>query len=171
MTNTNVSRLQRIPENVDDVLSDHNLPHKRVVALSVELRRKGQPALPWEEDWIARVGFGAERRYRSLPLEVNRVSFAIANPDRSWALLLADELEPQVVRTLRGPRIGGWLIYPATVLIATGLVALGDSLSDQVTLLQTFQQPPSLFKMIVTSVGGLFLVWMFRSVEPLSSLI
>lgn len=97
---------------VDDVVADANTPGHRITDLGIELRNAdpNKPPQPWERDWIAAVHFKTKR---------GKQSIVIGAEDRNWALLLADELEPQVVRTFTPKKIPTLLLvglYVATAI-------------------------------------------------------
>lgn len=89
---------------IEDVLNDANTINRRINILGIELRNsdENRNPEPWDRDRIATVAFD---RTLSRQVQVN-----VASDDRSWALLLTDESEPQVVRTLTAKSVPTWLL-------------------------------------------------------------
>ncbi len=92
--------------NIQDVLSDANTVDHEIRNITIELR-SDDPAIPihaWDRGWIVQVVFSIGKK-ENIQINVN-------SADRTWALLVADELEPQVRRTRSQQRISGFLLYP-----------------------------------------------------------
>jgi hypothetical protein len=98
--------------NLADVLNDPNVSGKRIRFCALEVRENdpGSQTKPWESDWIVRVGFDRTSR--------NRVVFRISTKDRTWALHLADQLEPQIERTFKSYKTPAWWIALCTFALA-----------------------------------------------------
>jgi len=87
--------------SVDEVLSDSNVPGREIRVLSIEIRdeteakssRKGY-------ELVAQVVYTIEERNTKYP-DRNEVKCNVYHKDRSRGLLLSDELEPQIQRTLK----------------------------------------------------------------------
>ena len=137
---------------LSNVLSDANLPGKRVQGLSVQLRRGGEAPThrPWEEKWLVQVNFGTRsasgpRRYvRRMFAEV--ADLTVITEDRNWALLVADELEPQVQRVLTKSSLG-WLVYPASVAIMALIGAVSEVLEAPELGLSALRRPLTVWKL------------------------
>ncbi len=101
---------------IQNVLEDPNVDKKAIYYLSIDIRdsdpdRRPQP---WERDFIVRVNFHKARR--------TKVGIWIYAENRKWALLLADELEPQIERIFKCTQVPNWLLllfYLSTGIIAT----------------------------------------------------
>lgn len=97
--------------DIDEVLSDPNIPGKRVTLVGIELR----PATPEPEkpslhsDWKAMVIYSLREKEGPFP-DPDEVRVRIATHDKNWALLLADEIEPQVQRTFKAKATPRWLL-------------------------------------------------------------
>ena len=105
--------------DIAQVLCDPNIPSKRIISLSVELCENVQRAgmeSPYR-DVLAEVDFKAEEKFGPFR-ETNQLQFRISSTNRNWALLLADNLEPQIERTFRAK---GW---PRTALLFIMLIPL-----------------------------------------------
>ncbi len=123
--------------NVDDVLSDPNIIGKRVTEISIELRTETARAERIQRDWIARVFFVRERKYPGdfswLISDRHEAQIQIASQDRNWALLLADELEPQVLRTFKPKGTPRWLLILFVIPFTFLLPKLSQLLSAEIT--------------------------------------
>lgn len=88
--------------NIKDVLDDPNVTGRRVGSVSVELRQKvnSDDSQIHDIGAVAKVEFFSEDKFRVGKWR-NRISFEISHDNRNWALLLADEIEPQIQRTLK----------------------------------------------------------------------
>jgi hypothetical protein len=152
--------------DLSDVLSDANLPGRRVQSLSIELRRVGASSTdrPWQERWVVQVTFGtasglnSRSRYRRMFDETAELT--VMTPDRNWALLMADELEPQVQRVLAKSRMS-WLTYPAAVAMLLVIGAVSEVL--RVQAVSVLLQPYTIWKMTAAFPLGVVLAWMLRS--------
>jgi hypothetical protein len=144
---------------LEDVLSDPNLPGRRIFSVSVELRKETQDRQrPWEPDWVARVSLIKEHRHEDIPFDTDEVQIRISTPDRSWALMLADQLEPQVERLFVKRRFTMALIYLIGLFVTSLLVITGESLEKHRPPLALIQEPYTLWKLGATSAGVLILL-------------
>lgn len=86
--------------SLDDVLADPNIPRKRVSRLRIALMSKEEVQDPTRVNrrTYVSVDYNKNLNYKYIG---SRVSFDVSHHDRTWALLIADELEPQIRRTLR----------------------------------------------------------------------
>jgi hypothetical protein len=109
--------------NIDDVFADPNVPEKRVSVVYVELQRRNvQPVMPFKEhEVVARIRFAAEEKRYFKFKDRNEVTLEISHENRNWALLLADELEPQIIRTFKSKGIPKWVFL--LFLIPFGILA------------------------------------------------
>jgi len=113
--------------DIEEVLADPNIPGKRVTLVRIELR----PQEPQNQedsqhsDWMVMVVYSLRERDRPFP-DPDEVLIRIATHDKNWALLLADDLEPQVQRTFKAKRTPRWLIglllIPFLFLLLRGVV-------------------------------------------------
>ena len=154
--------------DLSDVLSDANLPGKRVQGLSVRLRRGGDAPThrPWEERWLAQVTFGTtsgsgpRRYYRQMFAEV--ADLTVITEDRNWALLVADELEPQVQRVLTKSPMA-WLVYPASVAIVALIGAVSEVLEAPELGLSALRRPLTVWKLAGAIPLGIVLALMVQT--------
>lgn len=97
--------------SVDEVLSDPNVPGKRIQMVSVMLRhtKEFDELRPYFRDVPVEVTFssGRPRAHRSSHANID---LRISTNNKSWALLLADEIEPQIERSFRVKRTPRWLL-------------------------------------------------------------
>lgn len=110
--------------NVDEVLSDPNVRDKKISFLGLGLRYTDEPKdTPWRPRWIVQVNFlkGRQSALRNLDL----VEIKIGTENKSWALLLADELQSQVERTFKVKGTPRWLL----VLCIIPLLVMGGRLN------------------------------------------
>jgi hypothetical protein len=152
-----------------DVLSDANLPGKRVQHVVLELRRvtPTQTGRPWEERWIVEVTFSAgpwysySRYYSQSRLSEEGAALTVITQDRNWALLMADELEPQVQRALVQRRMT-WLMYPVVVVALVVIAAIGEILKAPGEGVSTLLRPYTMWKISIGVPFGIGLVWLYR---------
>ena len=98
--------------NVEDVLSDPNTAGHLIKILAIELRIDDPTfsAQPWSQNWLAKVVYSSARK--------SQIQINVNSEDKTWALMLADELEPQVRRTRSSDRI-------STTILIFFFLALG----------------------------------------------
>jgi hypothetical protein len=141
--------------NVEDILADPNVWGKRVRMTGIGLRRPAtDPKKPWfEDDDFVHIAFHTAETEHLFP-EYNRVSIRISTDDRDWALLLADELQPQVERTFKAKASPRWLLI---LFLLPFLLAIG-----KLTFLNVGFKPKDigLFLYLLITFG--FLFYMFR---------
>ena len=121
--------------DISDVLADPNISGKRITMLGIGLRRPAKPEPQYrpDRDDVAQVTFRAADDDRPFPFR-NRVSVRITTDDKNWALLLADELQPQVERTFRAKASPRWVLalFALPFVVAIGkLVFLKASLTSE----------------------------------------
>lgn len=118
-------------ENVDEVLSDPNITDKRIKLLGIEVRKVRVPEQDGQEhDRIAWVVFDKD----DPPMQTPEVVLRISSPDKTWALMLADALEPQITRLFKVKRFPNWLFLlfaPIGGLIAYRISKSYPSSSDE----------------------------------------
>lgn len=87
-----------------DVISDPNIAEKKIILVGIEIR-KDKNEKESHRDWIARIVFvkDIDKTYT-----IDKIQLDISTEDKSWALLLADELEPQIDRTINRSKVPGW---------------------------------------------------------------
>ena len=100
---------------IEDVLSDPNSTKRFIEYIRIELRivEPHKVRDPWESPYHGYVEF--QRRGKI------KAKMKVSHLDRSWSLLLADELEAQVERTFHNKRTPTWLI----IAFAISLYAWG----------------------------------------------
>ncbi|HXU93899.1 MAG TPA: hypothetical protein VFP33_09610 [Gallionella sp.] len=105
---------------LEDVLSDANTPGRRIQLLRIELRNAdpNRTAQPLDGDWIVAVAFSTKG---------NKQKIDVSSEDRNWALLLADEVEPQIVRTFVAKHIPTWLLIIFYIAITMGLISITNA--------------------------------------------
>jgi hypothetical protein len=148
-----------------DVLSDANLPGRRVDGIRIHLARLEQvpSGKPWEESWVARVSFYSPAHSR---LSDSGVALEIVTDDRNWALLLADGIEPQILRIIKPRRLMIILAYAIPIAVLSALVFITG-------LLRYYESPatfphPSLsvfWRVAIISPLIVFMVYVFRSLS------
>jgi len=112
--------------DISDVLADPNISGKRIVMLDISLRRPPQPdpKHQLDRDEVVQITFRATDHDRPFPYR-NRVSVRITTDDKNWALLLADELQPQVERTFKAKASPRWVL---ALFVVPFVVAVGKLL-------------------------------------------
>lgn len=113
-------------ELIEDVLADPNVGERKISLLNIEIRNDdpSKKPEPWERDWISAVQFD---------LNNHNVMVVVSSDNKNWALLLADELEPQVIRTQNVKKIPTWLLFLFYISIAFFLIATIRKYSNLVT--------------------------------------
>lgn len=88
---------------VDEVLEDANTMERKIEQLQIELRNSdpNRAIKPWERDWIASVKFNSKEGKQKVD---------VASEDKDWALLLSDEIEPHITKTLTAKKVPTWLL-------------------------------------------------------------
>ena len=91
---------------LENVFDDANISGKEICIFRIELRNTDpdRKPEPWDYDWIVAVIFD--------PDEKDQVELRIFSERTNWALLLADELEPQIERTFKPNAISDWILLP-----------------------------------------------------------
>lgn len=104
--------------SIDEVLADPNVPTRRIRLLGVELRKAASSNQPLNaRDRIGWVVFDKDEP----PMREPDVRVRIACADKTWALMLADELEPQIERLFKVKAFPAWIVLlfvPPVGLIA-----------------------------------------------------
>ena len=121
---------------------------------------------PWEDDWIVAVIFESD--------EKDPVQLRIFSEKTNWALLLADELEPQIERTFKSNAISDWFLLPFywslvilgfrgfSVLFSKGIFPDGIIYSLQVFIIIL----ALLFSFFTLSKGKLRSKWLTKYLGP-----
>ena len=93
-------------EELENVFSDANIRGKEICLFRIELRNTdpSRKPEPWDDDWIVAIIFD--------PKEKEQVFLRIYSEKTNWALLLADELEPQIERTFKTNAVPDWIMLP-----------------------------------------------------------
>jgi hypothetical protein len=109
-------------DNIEEIFSDPNIIGKRINELSVELHPENAEntairhiyhsdivyaRLP---DWTVMIVYSLREKDISFP-NPDMVRLRIATHDKNWALLLADEIEPQIQRTFKAKQTPRWLLW------------------------------------------------------------
>lgn len=149
-----------------DVLSDANLPDKRISSLSIELRRVtvNPQSKPWEVPWLVRVTFGWRKGFlgRSRSMFNEMAEITIVTEDRNWALLMADEIEPQIQRVMAKNR-ASWLAYPAVAVVFLAFAATSEVLKSPGIGPSVLFQPYNAWKLATLVASAFLLVYMFKN--------
>lgn len=114
--------------NVEDVLSDANTKDRRVQTLAIELRSQ-DPARklePWDRNWVVQVIY---KIGKTSSTQIN-----IHSEDKDWALLLADALEPQIIRTQTLEKISNLTLWLLCAAVTAFLVMCARTLLPQLSL-------------------------------------
>lgn len=106
--------------DLEDVVADPNILGKKVSLLGVEIREEN-PGQNSRRDWIARVVFIAEKRYGVRFKDNDEIHIDISTSDKNWALLLADELEPQIERTINRSKMPTWPLWGLGLVLLYGV--------------------------------------------------
>ena len=103
-------------ESIDEVLSDANLPEHRIKLLGIELRKTAtvQDIKDRDQEKVAWVIFDKDEP----PIKEPDVRIRISSPDKTWALMLADELEPQITRLFKIKTFPNWVFLLLTPIFA-----------------------------------------------------
>jgi hypothetical protein len=99
--------------SIEDVLADPNIKGRRVEVVYVQLR----PTDEKSEYEISKRRSIVNLKFSSREVGV---MLEISHDNRNWALLLADEIEPQIQRTFKAQGFSRWLFWP--FLIPVGLL-------------------------------------------------
>lgn len=101
--------------NIDEVLTDPNVSGRRIKLLGIELRKTSSLTDQKDDDTnpIAWVVFNKDEP----PFEVPDVRVRISCSDKTWALMLADELEPQLTRLFKVKKFPSWVFILFTPII------------------------------------------------------
>ena len=95
--------------DIDEVLADPNVKHRRIRLLGIELRKKSSLNTddPKDGDRVAWIVFDKDQP----PIPDPDVRIRIRSPEKTWALMLADDLEPQVIRLHRSKGFPTWILF------------------------------------------------------------
>lgn len=109
-------------QSLQEVLEDPNVDGQELRIVALELRDTDPARIPepWAYDWMVRLTFD----YTSS----DQVALEIYHDNKSWALLLADELQPQIERTLKCDRLSSWVLVPLFASVGILGVALAERL-------------------------------------------
>ena len=104
---------------IDEVLADPNVKQRRITVIGIVLESLSQ-SFPSgaRAERVVSIWFNADEHdgYFSPPVEIR-----ISSPNKTWALLLADELEPQIIRTFKVKSLPVWTLLLPAVLLAYGI--------------------------------------------------
>jgi hypothetical protein len=118
-----------------DVVTDPNMTEKRITLVGIEIR-EDNPDKNSRRKWIARVTFLAERRFRTIYRDTDEIHIDISTNDKNWALLLADELEPQIERTVNRSKLSRWPLAGIGIFILYGLIKLAFTYNEKLSEVQ-----------------------------------
>lgn len=108
--------------NIEDVLTDPNINGRRVGVVYIELRPrevKQEQLFDYPRN-IVTLKFASDERFARSGNR-NEVQLEISHDNRNWALLLADEIEPQIQRTFKAKGFPKLLI---PILVAPLMVVI-----------------------------------------------
>lgn len=94
---------------LDDVLADPNVRGRRIKLIGIELRKVSSLQGDDEkgEGRVALIVFDKDEP----PFQEPDIRVRISSPDKTWALMLADEVEPQLTRLFKIKRFPIWVFY------------------------------------------------------------
>jgi hypothetical protein len=153
--------------SIDEVLSDPNVPNRRINITSIGLRDINQPTQtsPYRErGWIVQVRFD---------LDDNEVRIQIDTEDKNWSLLLADQLEPQIQRTFNVKATPRWTLalffIPFLVVIVKFFRSMpSDSVFTSLSLI-TATVPIAMVPLFVIGSGKVTSKWFVTLFGPESA--
>ncbi len=143
---------------LDDVISDPNISGKKITLVGLEIR-EDQLDKESRRDWIARVIFLAERKLGAKFKETNEIHIEISTNDKVWALLLADELEPQIERTINRSKMPRWPLVGLGAFGVYGFIKLYFFVKEKLPIDQI-----ETFKPVIATVlfiPFLYSLWIF----------
>ena len=121
---------------IDEVLADPNVKNRRISLIGVGLENAAQSTPNSSRgDSVVSIWFNTNEHnaYFVPPVEIR-----ISSPNRTWALLLADELEPQITRIFKVKSFPTWALLLPASLLAYGIyrltIALGVPPTKSATL-------------------------------------
>lgn len=99
---------------ISEVLADPNVPTKSIRLVAIELRKEevSDSNKTNEKDPVVTIIFNKDKP----PFQSPEVRLRISCPDKTWALMLADELEPQITRLFKIKKFPFWSFYLFTPL-------------------------------------------------------
>ncbi len=131
--------------NIDEVLSDPNVAGKEINFVGLGLRYSDETKdIPWRPRWIVQVNFLKNRP--SAIRNLNAVDIKIGTENKSWALLLADELESQVERTFKVKGTPRWLL----TLCIFPLLIMGMKVNTSVSTIISNGSSPNVSQLATT---------------------
>ncbi len=107
-------------ESIDEVLTDPNVKDRKVSLLNISLRIQSDHTNS-DSDFKSIVAIEFEDDNSPYFFRCD-IFFKIVSEDKTWALLLADELEPQVSRVIKATQTPRWILYLYTIPL--GVLAL-----------------------------------------------
>jgi len=116
-------------KNIDDVLSDPNIKNRRIGVVYIILTKSKPIADPFRYEIIVQIKFTSEEKYRRRSNRRNEVELEITHENRNWALLLADELDPQIQRTLKAKGFPKWMFLGLFIPAAFVLMRINQKVS------------------------------------------
>ena len=112
--------------DLDEVLADPNIAGHSIQLLGIELRKASSLAQPQgpDVDLVAWIVFDKD----SAPFQTPNVKLRVSSPDKTWALMLADEIEPQLVRLFRAKAFQNWIFFLFAPLLGLAVYRASTSL-------------------------------------------
>jgi hypothetical protein len=149
---------------INDVLSDPNIISKRINLVSIELRyanRQEKSFTISNRDWIVMILFSFTDNI-IFPRKSNRVSVRIASDNKNWALLLSDELEPQIQRTFKVKQTPRWTL----ILFILPFIILGGKFWSLLNLSTATSSNimSSVFSLVLMLFLAVFLILMIGGI-------
>lgn len=120
-------------ETLDDVLADPNVSQRKVNRLEIALRTPEEhPSSTGRRDSsdLVRITFAFDDS-NELQFLRRDVTFRITSEDRTWSLLLADELEPQILRIFKAHRTPRWILYLFSAPFIILFVKTGELIDNE----------------------------------------
>lgn len=145
--------------NIDDVLSDANIQGKKVVQFNISLNYDDKDRIfqPWEQDWIAYVDFSKNPTNLIRWRTTEKVTFRIHSENKNWALLFADEIQPQIERTFKCKKVSNRLLiflYCSLYFLAVIVLKANEkNITKDILSFFMFIITISLFFLVVQTIG------------------
>ena len=147
--------------NVADVLGDANIIGKKVKSLGIELVEKGKTNVHSEEEkeTFVRIIFDKEI---DPPYFSRDVIVQVSSVNRTWALMLADELETQISRLFKVKTTPKWVLSLVFVLFILLFYKIGEFTSGA-----EFEPQKNALRSTVSVALGAILTYLVSRIMPL----
>lgn len=138
--------------DIADVLADPNVKDKRIKLVGIELRKESSLELagPKEADGVAWIVFNKDEP----PFQTPDVRIKVSSPDKTWALMLADELDPQISRLFKIKPFPSWIFLLFAPMF--GLIFY------RLSLYLGFLNPKTLIHGILSTILFILVLWGIR---------